>query len=316
MRDKLKPQALLAVFLILFTMISLTFIYIQSTYAETKKVSNIVQIPSADGSNQPESYYVYDINQKSVIQSSNPEIKRPPASTTKILTGLVAWQFLGSNLDSPITVGNEVLVDGSGIGLQPGDQITARQLFTAMYLASANDAAAALAVKSSGSINAFAAKMNQYAISLGCTQSHFTNPHGLSDPQHYTTAEDLAKISLAFVQNQDLLHFVSQQSATVQWKGIRGGERSVQIYNTNKFLGVYPGIKGLKTGTTTDAGQCLVSYYQSTEGEYLFVLLGAQQRYRSMLPLLDKALSQGLLENLLSDYAVSPRSLLDSPGIY
>ncbi|MDR3289448.1 MAG: serine hydrolase [Peptococcaceae bacterium] len=262
-----------------------------------------------------ESYFIYNIRSKSVLASQNQDIPRAPASTTKLLTGLVAAAAL--NLDDVITVGAEVDIEGSRLGLAAGDQISVRNLLTAVYVSSANDAAAALAVETSGSVAAFAEVMNSYAAKLGCTQSHFTNPHGLPDSAHVSSAGDMAKIALAFIGNDTLLALVQMKNAVIEWQNKSGQLRSIQVSNSNKLLGVYPGVAGLKTGTTTEAGQCLISYFRYQDGEALLVLLGAKQRYQTMIPLLDQTLTAEILpESALSGLAKERKTLFELPGMY
>lgn len=274
-----------------------------------------VYVHKTDANKREESCYVYNIKQNSIFYGYRQDIQRAPASTTKILTGLVALEEL--EFEESVTVGSEVNVQGSSLGLKVGDQITVRELLKAMYTISANDAAAALAVKASGSIEKFAEKMNAYARNLGCYNSNFTNPHGLPDPSHFSTAEDLAKIALEFIKHKDLLKFTQKQTDLVKWKDFKGNTHSLQVKNTNKLLGVYPGITGLKTGTTTEAGQCIIAYYNNNdEEEFLIVVLGAQQRYRSVVPLLDEVISQIAADKALSGLAADPKILFSIPGIY
>jgi D-alanyl-D-alanine carboxypeptidase (penicillin-binding protein 5/6) len=265
-------------------------------------------------STQDESYVLIDPQSTELLKSSNADVQRAPASTTKLLTGLIALKTLKET--DIVCVGPEVTIDGSRLGLSPGDEISVNDLLTALYVHSANDAAAALAVKISGSIPAFAEEMNKYAADLGCQHSHFTNPHGLPDPEHYTTANDLVKIAGVFLKNEKLMKFVKETSARVQWKDARGMVHSAKVNNTNSLLGVYPGDQGLKTGTTTEAGQCLVSYVTRSDGDLLLVLLGSKQRYGDTIKLLDEGWADQRSKAALRGLAKDPRSLNLSPGIF
>lgn len=168
------------------------------TEAETKPntINSKTLISNKDLSTKDESYVLIDPQTTQVLKSYNADLKRAPASTTKLLTGLVAEKTLKDT--DVVRVGTEVNMEGSQLGLSPGDQISVKELLTALYVHSSNDAAAALAVKISGSIPAFAEEMNNYAAALGCVDSQFKNPHGMPDPDHYTTANDLSKISSQF----------------------------------------------------------------------------------------------------------------------
>ncbi|MCO1600220.1 D-alanyl-D-alanine carboxypeptidase family protein [Desulfosporosinus nitroreducens] len=269
---------------------------------------------SAELSTDDESYVLIDPHTNKILRSHNADVQRAPASTLKLITGLVAVKNLkGTDI---VKVGTEVNVEGSRLGLRPGDQISVHDLLTALYVNSSNDAAAALAVKAGGSIPAFAQQMNEYAASLGCQNTHFTNPHGLPDPNQYTSANDLSKISREFVNNDTLKEYVKQTNAHVQWKDAQGVSRESYVQNTNRLLEIYPGDQGLKTGTTTAAGQCLVSYVSRPDGDLLLVLLGSKERYRDTIKLLDEAWAEQRSKAALQGLADDPRSLILSPGIF
>lgn len=284
--------------------------------SETKPIvlNSNTSTSSTELSSQDESYVLIDPQTTQVLRLSNADIQRAPASTTKLLTGLIALKTL--NEADVVRVGTEVNLDGSKLGLTPGDEISVHDLLTALYVHSANDAAAALAVKISGSIPAFAEKMNNYAATLGCEHSHFANPHGMPDPDHYTTANDLGKIASVFLKNETLMKFVKEPQAHVQWKDARGVNHNSEVQNTNNLLGVYPGDQGLKTGTTTEAGQCLVSYVTRQDGDLLLVLLGSKQRYKDTIKLLDEGWAEQRSNASLRGLAKDPRSLFLSPGFF
>lgn len=284
-----------------------------STLNSNISTSNI-STSSKDLSTQDESYVLIDPLTAQILKSSKADLQRAPASTTKLLTGLIALKTLKET--DIVRVGTEVTTDGSRLGLNPGDEITVHDLLTALYVPSTNDAAAALAVKISGSIPAFAEEMNNYAAALGCQDSHFANPHGMPDPEHYTTANDLGTIASLFLKNEKLMKFVKKSSAQVQWKDARGMVHYVEVQNTNSLLGVYPGDQGLKTGTTTEAGQCLVSYVTRPDGDLLLVLLGSKQRYGDTIKLLDEGWADQRSSAALRALTKDPRSLTSSPGIF
>lgn len=271
-------------------------------------------ISTKDLSTKDESYVLIDPQTTQILKSYNADLKRAPASTTKLLTGLIALKSLQET--DIVRVGTEVNIEGSQLGLSPGDEISVHELLTALYVNSSNDAAAALAVKISGSIPAFAEEMNKYAATLGCQDSHFVNPHGMPDPEHYTTANDLGKIASQFIKNEELMKFVKQPSARIQWKNARGIVRYAELQNTNSLLGVYPGDQGLKTGTTTEAGQCLVSFVTRPDGNLLLVLLGSKNRYNDTIKLLDEGWADQRSNAALRGLAKDPRSLILSPGIF
>lgn len=276
--------------------------------------SSTASFSSSEHLTQEVSYVLIDPQTTQILKSYNADLQRAPASTTKLLTGLIAIKTLQET--DIVRVGIEVNIEGSQLGLSPGDEISVHELLTALFVHSSNDAAAALAVKISGSIPAFTEEMNKYAATLGCQHSHFTNPHGMPDPEHYTTANDLGKIASLFLKNEELMKFVKKSSARVQWKDARGTARYAEVQNTNSLLGIYPGDQGLKTGTTTEAGQCLVSYVTRPDGDLLLVLLGSKNRYGDTIKLLDEGWADQRSKAALRDLAKDPRSLILSPGIF
>jgi D-alanyl-D-alanine carboxypeptidase (penicillin-binding protein 5/6) len=176
-----------------------------------------------------------------------------PASTTKILTALLVIE--SGNLDQELVVGyEEPRVGESSLDLKPGDHFTRRQALYGLMLKSANDVAHALARDNAGSIAAFAEKMNLRARELGATNSHFVNPHGLHNPQHYTTPHDLALIARAAMQQPYFRSIVATE--TQSW--VNGSSMRL-LTNHNRLLKMFPGCNGVKTGYTIPAANVLVS---------------------------------------------------------
>jgi serine-type D-Ala-D-Ala carboxypeptidase (penicillin-binding protein 5/6) len=188
------------------------------------------------------------------LYTKNPDAKEYPASSTKILTALIVIE--AGNLDQLVTVAPEdTKVEPSSLDLKPGQQFTRRQLLFGMLLKSANDVAMCLARDNAGSVPAFAEKMNLRAAELGATSSHFVNPHGLHDPNHYTTAHDLVLIARAAMQQPLFRQIVLTIYYT--WK-IPNGQVE-ELRNHNRLLRHFAGCNGLKTGYTRPAQQVLVS---------------------------------------------------------
>jgi len=186
--------------------------------------------------------------------AKNENAKQYPASSTKILTALIVIE--SGDLDHLVTVDlADTKVEPSSLGLKPGEQYTRRQLLYGLLLKSANDVAMVLARDNAGSIPAFAEKMNLRAAQLGATSSHFVNPHGLHDPNHYTTAHDLVLIGRAAMQQPLFREIVSTIYYT--WKAPSG--QIDQLRNHNRLLRHFAGCNGLKTGYTRIAQQVLVS---------------------------------------------------------
>jgi serine-type D-Ala-D-Ala carboxypeptidase (penicillin-binding protein 5/6) len=186
--------------------------------------------------------------------AKNENAKQYPASSTKILTALIVIE--SGDLDHLVTIDlADTKVEPSSLGLKPGEQYTRRQLLFGLLLKSANDVAMALARDNAGSVSAFADKMNLRAAQLGATSSHFVNPHGLHDPNHYTTARDLVLIGRAAMQQPLFREIVSTVYYT--WRAPSG--QIDQLRNHNRLLRHFAGCNGLKTGYTRIAQQVLVS---------------------------------------------------------
>ena len=191
-----------------------------------------------------------------------------PASSTKILTALLVIE--AGDLDKVVTVDlSDTKVEPSNLELKPGEQYTRRQLLYGLLLKSANDVAKALARDNAGSVEAFAEKMNRRAAELGATNSHFVNPNGLHDPNHYTTAHDLALIARAGMQQPFFRQIVSTIYYT--WKSPTGVV--YQLRNHNRLLRHFAGCNGLKTGYTRAAQQVLVSSALREGHEVISVVL-------------------------------------------
>jgi D-alanyl-D-alanine carboxypeptidase (penicillin-binding protein 5/6) len=188
------------------------------------------------------------------LYTKNADAKQYPASSTKILTALIVIE--AGNLDQMVTVAPEdTKVEPSSLNLKPGQQFTRRQLLFGMLLKSANDVAMCLARDNAGSVPAFAEKMNLRAAELGAISSHFVNPHGLHDPEHYTTAHDLVLIARAAMQQPLFRQIVSTIYYT--WRTPNG--EVDELRNHNRLLRHFAGCNGLKTGYTRPAQQVLVS---------------------------------------------------------
>ena len=191
-----------------------------------------------------------------------------PASSTKILTALLVIE--AGDLDKSVTVDlSDTKVEPSNLELKPGEQYTRRQLLYGLLLKSANDVAMALARDNAGSVEAFAEKMNRRAEELGATNSHFANPNGLHQPDHYTTAHDLALIARAAMEQPFFRQLVSTIYYT--WKSPKG--TVYQLRNHNRLLRHFAGCNGLKTGYTRAAQQVLVSSALREGHEVISVVL-------------------------------------------
>lgn len=188
-----------------------------------------------------------------VLYEKNPDALEYPASATKILTALLVIEQGG--LDKKVTIQLEdTKVEPSALYIKPGEEYVRKDLLFALLLKSANDVALTLARDNAGSVEAFAEKMNRRAEALGAIDSHFTNPHGLHDPHHFTTARDLAAIARAAMQQPLFREIVGTPEV-----GMARGAEWVLMRNHNKLLWQLPGCTGVKTGFTNAAQQVLVS---------------------------------------------------------
>lgn len=218
-----------------------------------------------------------------VLFSSNPHKKLPMASTTKIMTALVAIER--GNLDEIVTTDASAYgVEGSSIYLHLEEEISLRDLLFGLMLSSGNDAAVAIAIHIGKSVAGFADLMNLKARELGAFNTHFVTPNGLHDEEHYTTAYDLALITAAAMKNETFREIVS-----TEYHRTETGAVQRTFKNKNKLLWEYEGGNGVKTGYTMAAGKCLVFSAQRDEMEIIGVVLNCP----NMFPEAKEILSYG-----------------------
>ena len=218
-----------------------------------------------------------------VLFEKNARKKMGMASTTKIMTALVVAQSCDTN-ERVVIDERAVGIEGSSIYMRTGEILTVEQLLYALLLASANDAAVALALHVSDSVEAFAVKMNDYAAKLGLCDTHFVNPHGLYDDAHYTTAYDLSLIAKAALENETLKKIASTYKTTIpssDGTGVR------VLVNHNKMLRLYDGTIGVKTGFTKKTGRTLVSAAERDGLTLIAVTLNAPSDWNDHTIMLD-----------------------------
>ncbi len=249
---------------------------------------------------------VIDINSNSILYDDNMNKQLPPASTTKLVTALVVLDHL--KLEEVITVPNiEISPYASQIFLQEGEQMTVEELLNGALISSGNDACIALAIAVSGSEAEFAKLMNEKAKEVGAVNSNFMNASGMSEPNHLSTAYDLALITKAAMENEVIYDIASKPTYTIPATNLYG-ER--ELTNSNKLIsgesdetvevnGVERPVKydyaiGGKTGYETDAGYCLANLSVKDGTEIISVTLGAYSSY-------DRAVDQIKLIDLIFD---------------
>ena len=229
-----------------------------------------------------------DEDSGTVLYEKNADARRPIASITKVMTLLLAFEALEAgkiHLDDFVPVSEHAYhMGGSQIWLEPGEQMTLDDMLKAICISSANDAAVAVAEYIGGSEPAFAEMMNARAAELGMTNTHFVNACGLDEPEHLSTARDVAAMS-----REMLLHHTEVRDYCSIWMDtLRGG--ATQLVNTNKLLKSYTGITGLKTGTTSGAGVCISASATRDGLDLIAVVLGSlssSERFTAATTLLD-----------------------------
>lgn len=253
--------------------------------------SNVSELPKTNSRR----YIVYDRISKSMIIGKNEDVKSAMASTTKIMTTIVILEK--ADLNEKVTVSAKAGgTGGSRLGLKRGDKASVRDLLYGLMLRSGNDAAVALAEHVGGSVKGFAELMNEKAIELGLTNTHFVTPHGLDDANHYTTALELAKLTDYAMDNETFAKIVGTKSTTIY---INNQPR--QINNTNELLGVLNGVVGVKTGFTNNAGRCLVTETKRNNMDIITIVLGAdtkKDRTKDSVNLIEYTFSKYKMYNL------------------
>lgn len=221
-------------------------------------------------------YIVLDRKSSTVILGKNHNQRKKMASTTKIMTSLVVIE--NCNLSDTVEISKKAgSTGGSRLGLKTGDKITVNDLLYGLMLCSGNDAAVALAEYVAGSINNFSELMNNKALELGLTNTHFITPHGLDADEHYTTAYELAILSNYALKNETFAKIVGTKEYTIT---INNNVKTIR--NTNELLGNLNGVYGIKTGFTNGANRCLVTACKRGDMDIICVVLGADtKKFRS-----------------------------------
>lgn len=235
------------------------------------------------------SVVVIDRDSAVIMGAKNADLWLLPASTVKIMTALVALDHY--SLDQVLLVG-PVSDLGQDMKLIKGEKITVRSLLYGLLVASANDAAQVLAQNYPGGEKAFVAAMNQKAAELQLIDTYFANPTGLDSDEEgklladysYSTASDLARLSAWALKDPFFNQLINTQSITVT---DITGQIVHQLYNINQLLGRVEGIRGVKTGWTEEAGECLVSYFELDGRGIITVILGSQDRFGETVQLIN-----------------------------
>lgn len=242
---------------------------------EEKELSEVINVASksiAEPIINSRIGIIYDRKSGKVIWGKNENKRSAMASTTKIMTCIVVIE--NADLNAEVKVSAKAAgTGGSRLGLKKDDKITIKDLLYGLMLRSGNDAAVALAEYVGKDKEGFANLMNKKAKELGLKHTHFVTPHGLDDPEHYTTAYELAKIADYALKNEMFAKIVGTKEHTININGY-----AKQLCNTNELLGYLQGVSGVKTGFTNNAGRCLVTSVNRNDFEIITVVLGADTK--------------------------------------
>ena len=240
-------------------------------------------------------WVIWDETYERELGAFNADQQRPMASTTKMMTAIVALKF--ADLDDTVTISELAESIGeSEIGLVVGESVPLRDLLAALLLQSANDAAMAIAEHVGGSVEGFADLMNQQVGEWGLENSHFVNPHGLDAPEHYSSASDLLFIGQQAMSVPEIVEIVSARSVAIS-DAPDGTERVART--TNQMIGTYDGAFGVKTGYTDDAGLTLVTGADRDGRRVFVVVMGSEDHFGDAALLLNYAFEEYQLLRLL-----------------
>lgn len=228
---------------------------------------------------------VMEANSGRVLFQKNADERSPMASTTKIATALTVLRLC--DVAESVEVAKEACgIEGSSVYLRAGEHLTVNELLLGLMLRSGNDCAVALAIHASGSMEKFVDEMNALAADCGCENTHFANPHGLHNPNHYTSARDLAKITSCALQNPTFAKIVSTKFAKI---ANEFGESDRVLINKNKLLSRGRYFDGVKTGFTKAAGRCFVGSMSKNDLRLVCVVLNCGPMFEDTEKLLTVA---------------------------
>ena len=263
-------------------------VYLANNEFEISSLIQINSIPTLKtGKIEPVIYadaaYALDLTSNTPLYKKNEHDNLPIASLTKLMTAYIILEE--EELDSVVTVStNAAQTEGSQIWLAAGETIEVESLLYGLLIQSGNDCAVALAEFNAGSEVIFINKMNQKARLLGLTETYFTSASGLDD-QGYSTTQDLARLSMYLLKNDCIREITSLPEATITGTF---GYPTHELTSTNELLGSYLNVKGLKTGKTPAAGECLITVAENHAGhEILTVILGSDDRFGETKLMLD-----------------------------
>lgn len=232
-----------------------------------------------------------------LLAGSDEDVRLPMASTTKIMTAMLALEHC--DLEQMVTIPDAAVgVEGSSMYLARGETLCMEDLLYGLMLTSGNDAAVAIAITVAGTVDAFADMMNERALDIGCTDTNFVTPNGLHDENHYTTAQDLCRIACTAMQSETFKRIVS-----TEYYQTKTGDKTRTLKNKNRILWQYEGGSGVKTGYTKKAGRCLVFSAQRGKTQLVGVVLNCPDMWNAAESLLDYGFAAYETQRLLEQGA-------------
>ncbi|WGV62458.1 D-alanyl-D-alanine carboxypeptidase family protein [Brevibacillus brevis] len=258
----------------------------------------VVKAAAAPPGLSAEGAALIDVESGRILYSKNGTKKMRIASLTKTMTAIVAIEM--GKLDAQVTVPPQAVgVEGSSIYLKNGEKLTLEELLYGLMLRSGNDAAVTIATHIGGSVPGFTYLMNEKAAMIGMEHTNFTNPHGLDDSnQHYSTPEDMAKLSAYALHNPVFRQIVSTKVKDISWEGEQWDRR---LLNKNKMLHLYNGADGVKTGYTKLAKRCLASSATRNGRQLATITLNASDDWNDSAKLMDWGFANYPLQELVKN---------------
>ncbi len=252
-------------------------------------------------------WVLYDADLDRVLASHDADVRRPMASTTKMMTALLALEN-ATVADEALVSEEAASIGGAGIGYVAGETVLMEDLVAALLLQSANDSAITIAEHVAGVESVFVGMMNDRARELGMENTSFANPHGLDSPNHYSSANDLLTLALEGMSNPDFARLVSQPE--VQLDPAPDGSERIAL-NRNELIGTYEGAIGVKTGFTDDAGLVLVAAAERDGRTLYAVVMGSEEHFSDAAALLDYGLGSFDLFELLDTGPLTAPAAID-----
>jgi len=245
-------------------------------------------VPVTVSANGAQSYIVIEASSGRILCEGNAHQRLPIASTTKVMTAIVAIEHV--SLQKKIKIPKEAVgIEGSSVYLKEGELLTMEELLYGLMLSSGNDAAVAIALAAAGSSDNFVGLMNAKAAELGAKDTHFANPHGLHAKDHYSSAADMAKICAYAMKNSVFAEIASTIDKRITKEEI---PESRFLHNKNRILSGFEGGNGIKIGYTKAAGRCLCAAAKRGDMQLICVVLNDPDWFRDAESLMEQAFSQ------------------------